>query len=169
MDEHFKKIADQYPVLYSQAQQIWRHLERNIVKEYPTDRSYSKVCPFVPRTFPEFVLHHIEMDQAEEKERLRLLDLQAVYTTLVLPPWMVKQPWGFNNGYGIDASRGHVLGELTIWTIYQPECGPPGRQHPEWPCMAEMMWEGDQRVATENGRYGRYPPIPRQCTDGPME
>jgi hypothetical protein len=28
-----------------------------------------------------------------------------------------------------------------------------------------MSWEGDQRVASENGRYGRFPALPRIHTD----
>jgi hypothetical protein len=60
---------------------------------------------------------------------------------------------------GINAcNRGAVLSWQTIW------CDRPDvtwRESADWPTMSEMKWEGVQRVATENGKFRRFPALPR--------
>jgi len=60
---------------------------------------------------------------------------------------------------GINAcNRAAVLGWETIWCD-RPEVA--WRESADWPTMSEMKWEGVQRVATENGKFRRFPALPR--------
>jgi hypothetical protein len=51
-----------------------------------------------------------------------------------------------------------VLARETIWCV---DGQVPWHSTAPWPCQAEFDWEGDARLSTENGRFGRCIPIPR--------
>jgi len=160
----------------------WRTIQLKLMRMYPIERNPEKVCPFIPRDASQWCQHVAEikaaeqaalerkMKQYEEKARLGFSDFH------MSKPFMGKKFGTMEDGEDkapeIDdfrktvvfkyspnpPTRGYVLSERTIWC---PAPSVPWRQQPLWPCKGEMEWEGDQRVATENGRFGRYPPLPR--------
>jgi hypothetical protein len=160
----------------------WRTIQPKLMRMYPTERSTEKICPFVPRDGSQWVQHVTEINAAEKAalerkmalyEESKRLGFPDVYMTL---PFLGKRFGAMEDGddkpMEVDEfqkkvvfkysrnppTRGYVLGERTIWC---PAPSVPWRRQPAWPCKAEMEWEGDQRVATENGRFGRFPPLPR--------
>ena len=156
-------------------QEQWRRLEKQLLRMYPEGRSIEKVCPFVPRTFGEYVQHRREMNNAMFEAQQRAFDAQRTSKKLGHPEKYMAPAFNgrmFGSCYSDDhppihvnpnpPNRGYVLAERTIWCPMRPEYGPPWRTNPRWPSRPELEWEGDQRVATENGRFGRYPPLPRK-------
>jgi hypothetical protein len=152
----------------------WRFLKRQIDCMYPADRPGGNSSPFVPRSFEDYVQHRKEMQEAEvELVRRQLLQAQQKrkyegFSRKVDQAFGGKKFGSLaagSDGKGVNASanppnRAPVLAQRSIWS------GPistPWRTPAPWPCMQEMQWEGDQRVATENGRYGRFPPLPREA------
>lgn len=160
----------------------WRTIQPKLMRMYPIERNPDKVCPFVPRDASQYLLHMAEMNVAEQAALTRKLKQCEEEKNLGYPEefavkaFMGKKFGSMEDGedrppefddfrktaefrYSINPpTRGYVLAERTIWC---PAPSVPWRQQPAWPCKAEMEWEGDQRVATENGRFGRYPPLPR--------
>ncbi|TLD36793.1 hypothetical protein E2P81_ATG02575 [Venturia nashicola] len=160
----------------------WRTIQPKLMRMYPVERNPQKVCPFVPRDHAQYLEHITEMNiaeqaaltrkmlQFEEEKRLGFPELHGVKA------FAGKKFGSMEDGedhlpevnefrktaefrYSQNPpTRGYVLAERTIWC---PAPSVPWRQQPAWPCKSEMEWEGDQRVATENGRFGRYPPLPR--------
>jgi hypothetical protein len=157
----------------------WRYLNRRLECMFPAERPFGKSSPFVPRSFEDYVRHRKEMQDAEvELARRQLAQAQHERKYEGFSK-KIDQAFGGKkfgsvtasfDGKGQNASanppnRGSVLAQPTMW------CGPtssPSRTPAPWPCMQEMQWEGDQRVATENGRYGRFLPIPRDAP-GPKD
>lgn len=160
----------------------WRTIQPKLMRMYPVERNPQKVCPFIPRDHAQYLEHITEMNiaeqaaltskmqQFEEEKRLGFPGLHGVKA------FAGKKFGSMEDGEDhlpeVDSfrktvefrysqnppTRGYVLSERTIWC---PAPSVPWRQQPAWPCKSEMEWEGDQRVATENGRFGRYPPLPR--------
>ena len=58
------------------------------------------------------------------------------------------------------ANRSAVLAQQTIWVVADRHRG-SWREEADWPCMQEMKWEGSQRIASEDGKFGRYMAVPR--------
>jgi hypothetical protein len=160
----------------------WRTIQPKLMRMYPIERNPEKVCPFVPRNSSEWCQHIAELNAAEQAflerklkqyEENKNVNVPEIFKVKAfmgmkfgsmeggddLPPevdnFMKKMKFRYNAN---PPTRGYVLSERTIWC---PAPSVPWRQQPAWPCKAEMDWEGDQRVATENGRFGRYPPLPR--------
>ena len=171
------------PLFLDSIRQDWLRLERRILKMYPVGRFKHKVCPFVPRTLLDYIYHVVEMKEGEQetiKKRKRRpkdrsymcsdtkhkkylpfwgrefghLELEGCLTPFT-PHW---------NRHENHPFRSPVLGEITIWHrwIVDPRQFGEYRAEVNWPSPQEMSWEGDERVATENGRYGRFPPMPRR-------
>jgi hypothetical protein len=150
----------------------WKALQPKLMRMYPTERSLDKVCPFVPREFSEFLQHEEEMRYATMEAIIRKGTAREQSEILGNPDKLIEKPfYGREFGtleHGPDKpplesnpnppTRGYVLSERTIWCPFPTV---PWRLPPPWPCRQEMDWEGDQRVATESGRFGRFPPLPR--------
>ncbi|KAF2433165.1 hypothetical protein EJ08DRAFT_694818 [Tothia fuscella] len=153
----------------------WRQLQPKINRMFPEDRLFGKVSPFVPRTFEEYRIHRAEVREAEAEDVERMVarladDLaRGNLNQLIVGPFYGQTFGSFAqgiNGPNIMASpnsptRGSVLGHNTIWVPPHASVAPPWRTPAPWPSQQEMEWEGDQRVATESGRFGRFLPIPR--------
>ncbi|QDS73837.1 hypothetical protein FKW77_006522 [Venturia effusa] len=160
----------------------WRTIQPRLMRMYPIERDPRKVCPFIPRDHSQYLEHITEMNIAEQTALARKMQQFEIEKSMGFPELHgVKAFAGKKFGSMEDGedrppevddfrktvefrysrnppTRGYVLAERTIWC---PAPSVPWRQQPAWPCKSEMDWEGDQRVATENGRFGRYPPLPR--------
>jgi hypothetical protein len=160
----------------------WRTIQPKLMRMYPTERNPEKVCPFVPRDASQWCQHIADINAAEQAALERKMKRHEESKSLSYPEVFAVTAFkgkkfgsmegGEDRPPEIDEfrktaefrysqnppTRGYVLAERTIWC---PAPSVPWRQQPAWPCKAEMEWEGDQRVATENGRFGRYPPLPR--------
>lgn len=160
----------------------WRTIQPKLMRMYPVERNPQKVCPFIPRDHSQYLEHITEMNIAEQDALTRKMQQFEEEKSMGFPELHgVKAFAGKKFGSMEDGedrppevddfrktaefrysqnppTRGYVLAERTIWC---PAPSVPWRQQPAWPCKSEMEWEGDQRVATENGRFGRYPPLPR--------
>jgi hypothetical protein len=136
----------------------------------------SKISPFVPRNFHDYMVHVNEMNEAKKRflERKNKANKNedykqpqnGEYSPESIPDEIpkinpafggkkfgVQNPWSKN-----PSNRGTVLAMETIWcpnpdVFWQPSA--------PWPSSAEMKWEGDSRVATEHGRFLRWHPVPR--------
>ena len=173
-----------FPALLDSALEEWFDLERRILKMYPKGRTEHKVCPFAPRSLLEYIWHKTwilwaEIEATEEAVRKRHLRSKKP-----VKPFNIKDCAFWSRRYGglrafedcmswitgdwnrhsDHPFRSPVLGELTIWHFHIkfPHEYVPYRPLVNWPSAYEMSWEGDQRVATENGRYGRFLPLPRR-------
>lgn len=160
----------------------WRTIQPKLMRMYPVERNPQKVCPFVPRDHAQYLEHITEMNiaeqaaltrkmqQFEEEKRLGFPEVHGVKAFAGKkfgsmedgedhPPEVDNYRKAAEFRYSQNPpTRGYVLAQRTIWC---PAPSVPWRLQPAWPCKSEMEWEGDQRVATENGRFGRYPPLPR--------
>lgn len=160
----------------------WRTIQPKLMRMYPVERNPQKICPFIPRDHAQYLEHITDMNVAEQAALTRKMEQFEEEKRLGFPELHgVKAFAGKKFGSMEDGedrppevddfrktaefrysqnppTRGYVLAERTIWCA-APSV--PWRQQPAWPCKSEMEWEGDQRVATENGRFGRYPPLPR--------
>jgi hypothetical protein len=118
------------------------------------------------------------MAEAENRAVARSLGLQNEYARSQNPVWALPLAFGGRrfgespfNSIPTDLADSHhpnhpmrtpVLSQLSYWQRWAPPFGVPWRPFVDWPCSGEMSWEGDQRAASENGRYGRFPPLPRR-------
>jgi hypothetical protein len=159
----------------------WKHIQPRLDRMFPANRPFGKASPFLPRSSREFIQHRLSVLSAKAKltrrqlaqaERERTYDGYSQKITEVFGGKKFGSLAAGVDGEGLNASpnppnRGPVLGQHTIWC--GPSNGPPldipWREQADWPCLQEMQWEGDQRVATENGRYGRFLALPRETHD----
>jgi hypothetical protein len=178
LDAVVARLAEEQPELVERIFKDWLSKERGIARMFPEQRGPGRFCEFVPRDFNGYVRHIAEMTQAEDVAVARWASLQDRYASSQFPPWQLPEPFGGRRfgetpleSEAIDETgdyqlnhplRSPILSELSHWQRWSPPFGVPWRPYVEWPCPEEMSWEGDQRVASENGRYGRYAALPRR-------
>jgi hypothetical protein len=78
-------------------------------------------------------------------------------TDQVIQPFRGKN-FGEPDSQWNASNRSAVFAVPTIW------CKDPYVPHypvAPWPCLSEMEWEGPLRAKSEDGRFGRVPPMPR--------
>jgi hypothetical protein len=154
----------------------WQAIQPRLNRMFPANRPFGKSSPFVPRDTKEWLEHRDAIKEAaRDQEERRKAWSDEVKKWEPLKPYLY-QP--FDNqvfgsfGYGLEFENQNyphlspVLGQETIWNGIHVVVAPPWRQLAEWPSQHEMEWEGDMRVATEDGRYGRFPPLPRVGFEG---
>jgi hypothetical protein len=158
-------------------QQKWQRLAPQIAAMFPLQHhDPGRVSPFVPRNIHDYMFHTNEMNNAQQRYLERKMNGGESKGNMTnqsyadspesLPETITKINPAFNGKkFGVPnpwsknpSNRGTVLAMETIWcprpdVFWQPSA--------PWPCMAEMKWEGDSRVATEYGRFLRWHPIPR--------
>lgn len=171
----------------ARVQRGWFKLEPHLSRMFPVDKPKQSRCPYVPRNLQEYTTHLSEMETLKANRNRRILDrkeeveaikrrLEVKHKTLdktdirnyETPLPIVREAfdgksktWGSDQqkDKGINAcNRGAVLGWQTIW-CERPDVS--WRESADWPTMSEMKWEGVQRVATENGKFRRFPALPR--------
>lgn len=94
-------------------------------------------------------------------------------------PWFGRTPFGYRNSHipmpqiftpdifhhliHDNPSRSAVLAQHTIWNHdpFGERLTSTRRWISPWPCAAELSHEGNERVNTENGRFGRCVPLAR--------
>jgi hypothetical protein len=76
-----------------------------------------------------------------------------------------KYPAGFNPIICDPANRSAVLAQQSIWVVGDRH-RVPWREEADWPSLQEMKWEGNQRIATEDGKFGRFMAVPREPAPG---
>ncbi|KAF2228211.1 hypothetical protein BDZ85DRAFT_315689 [Elsinoe ampelina] len=133
-------------------------------------KSRDHLCPdspFLPRAF-DTATQRIIMDAA-------WTDLLASKTASTTQDSAVRADDAIRRGRTLDSlgpfqdrvlsdpSRGMVLSESTIWTPKAEQVRPFTAP---WPSIAEMKYEGDERVATSLD-HGRFLPVPRYPSDIP--
>jgi hypothetical protein len=177
-DPVISRLAHEAPDLLTKIRQDWLRQEHGIIQMYPEQRSLGKVCEIVPRDLSSYIRHVVEMVAAEDAAVARWGRLQELYSRSQYPPWQLPLAFGgrqfgdtlspefamdmINDQHPNHPLRGSVLAQLTIWQSWAPPFCVPWRPYVGWPAYDEMSWEGDQRVASENGRYGRFPALPRR-------
>jgi hypothetical protein len=162
-------------------QEKWNSIQPRLERMFPASRPLGNTSSVVPRSFNEYVQHRADMTAAAaEQGRRQVAQLEHTKKYKGYSK-RIEEAFGGtkfgslsagNDGDGLDSSpnppnRGPVLAQRTIW-CESPDSF-PWRRTALWPSLHEMMWEGDQRVATENGRYGRYTPLPRKPEDDEIE
>lgn len=182
-DDLVSQLHEECPELLHAIRREWLVKELDIYRTYPDGRAAEKKCTHVPRTLTEYIHHVVEMQAAIETAIKRVRLLKAAYKRSQWPPHLLGgafrgKVYGLhpdflcpidydnpenNDGHFDHPLRGAVLAQPTIWARHAPLFGCPFRHFINWPCPHEMAWEGDQRVASENGRYGRFPPLPRRA------
>jgi hypothetical protein len=186
-------IADairQDPDFLPKCKKKWFQTERRILEMFPENRSAEKVCGTVPRALDEYVLHMASMMADLGRAVDKYCEVQETYDKYGRAPSRAFGGYKFGelgipihdlyakysgkdrtvHPFVMDDHPGHpmrspVLFELSIWTRGGPFRCVPWRPVVDWPGSMEMAWEGDQRVASENGRYGRFPGLPRIYSD----
>lgn len=164
----------------------WRIVEPKLMCMYPIGRSADKVCPYIPRNVFQWIQHCWDtytMEQTTAKCKVRPdKGSPSMFppNSLLFPAFngrlfgnrnfpsqqessaqassQIKSTTGWE-----PSSRGYVLAQKTIWSPQGPNLR---GDHAAWPSRAELEWEGDLRVASENGRFGRYLPLPRIQVEG---
>jgi len=171
----------------ARVQRGWFKLEPHLSRMFPVDKPKHTRCPYVPRNLQEYTAHLSEMETLKVNRNRRILDhkedmealkcrLEAKHQTqsqfdirnyeIPLPEAREafdgkSKTWGGDQRTDKETNacnRSAVLGWQTIWCD-RPEVA--WRESADWPTMSEMKWEGVQRVATENGKFKRFPALPR--------
>ena len=118
---------------------------------------YPKYSPFVPDTYDAY-LGHLASFEAWKAKRAAFLVKQKELEMTLKRKGQPKVESIFANRKFTDGMSA-VLCLETIWsTWYEPTTARP--QAP-WPGHDEMDEEGNQRNASVNGDFGRFPPLPR--------
>jgi hypothetical protein len=164
VDSEGHRISREAIKAYANA--TWPALKNKIRKEYPEWlEPPSRICPYVPRTFRQYVEHLEELCDLKMESKVSS-DSHSVEKTgdhdsagTIGVPFKDKI-FGANHHHikNNPLNRGAVLAQETIWCTtpfpdYHIESG--------WPCLEEQKWEGSSRIATEKGRFGRTMPVPR--------
>lgn len=158
----------------------WQSLKLKLEYTYPLNRPKNKT-PAVPRTIAQYKSHQaaLQSDQAEYlQKKMEYMEQQKtlenpdkklvpafegrIFGSLEYTPNVSSATQPSPN----PLNRSAVLSQESIWCGPLPKLGDappatPWRNPAPWPSAKEMSWEGDERVATDNGRYGRYTALPR--------
>jgi hypothetical protein len=170
------------PYVLEKTKREWSQLSRGILHMWSTGRATHKVNDSVPRDLLAYIHHVVAMKKAAQDAAVRQQELNRVYDRFHLdskrrPLAFAGDCFGekrmpdelFIKGMPRDQHPNHpllspVLCQLSSWTPWY------GSQHEywswreriDWPDAAALDYEGNQRVATENGRFGRFLPLPRR-------
>jgi hypothetical protein len=166
-------------------QEKWNSIRPRLERMFPANRPLGNASPAIPRSFSEYVQHRADMAAAAaENGRRQVAQLEDARKYKGFSK-KIEEAFGGTEFGSLSAhhagegnttsptpkiaphSRGPVLAQRTIWCDSPDSL--PWRKTALWPSLHEMMWEGDQRVATENGRYGRYTPLPREPEEDEVE
>lgn len=168
-------------------QREWFKLEPHLSRMFPTDKPNQSRCPYVPRNLQEYTQHLSEIETLkanrnrrilESKEEMEALkrrleakhqtqdkaDIRNSETLLPMPREAFdgkSKIWGGNQQKDKEVNACNRSAVLSLQTIWCDRPDVSWRESADWPTMSEMKWEGVQRVATENGKFRRFPALPR--------
>jgi hypothetical protein len=158
----FHKIFTPKQSILETAQRNWSHYESDIRRQWPANIPKERLCPWVPRTFDQYIQHLTEMteirDKAAEQKELNMAENRKVSN--IAP--MVKSSHSLHR----VNNRGAVFGCETIWCS-NPYNADAQRYEAAWPSYEEFKWEGDSRIATEKRLFRRMFPLPRMSPSHP--
>ena len=119
--------------------------------------NYPKYSPFVPDTYDGYLGHLASVKAANAKKGALQVQKRELEMSLKRRGQPKVESIFANRKFTDGMSA--VMCLETMWsTWYEPTAARP--QAP-WPGQDEMDEEGNQRNASVNGNFGRFPPLPR--------
>jgi hypothetical protein len=140
-------------------QEIWSRLVKQLFHMHCDESSV------LPRSYAAYLGHKKEVILANIAEKEVLVAKRKAEKALAAK---LGYPDGFPTvaavcmrGKSFHDGRSAVLGQTSMWTRADWRTDEMREQESQWPSVAELKWEGDERAKS---RKGRYLPIPRRAS-----